>query len=259
MLQINGMKKVIFPTGFLLFLVISIAFNSCKHEPIVPVTYINPNDTTGSGPDSLVEDTTISGIQCNPDTVYFENDILPLLSSTCAKPGCHDAGTAQEGVILTDYQSIISRGKVRPGRPENSDLWRQLVRSGDEKMPPPSSGLSLSQAQIDMIYKWILQGAKNNHCSENAGQCNTVNMSFKDDINPILKAHCLGCHSGNSLSGNINLSGYYNVKVLALDGRLYGVISHSKGYVNMPYAQPKLSECKIDKIKSWIDAGAPNN
>ena len=92
------------------------------------------------------------------------------------------------------------------------------------------------------------------------GPCETNGVTFNSTILPLLQANgCLGCHSGGALSGNISLEGYNNVKIVALNGKLYGAISHSAGFSPMPQGGNKMNNCNINKIKAWIDAGANNN
>lgn len=234
---------------------------SCKHEPIIPPGYPDPNDTTGTNPnDTTGTDPAQDGVPCDPDTVYFENDILPLLSSTCAISGCHDAATAEDGVQLTDYFNIISTGDVRAIEPDKSDLYEVITETDPDKvMPRPSSGLTLTQEQKNMIYDWIMQGAKNNGCNEDYGKCDTTNMSFANDIQPIINLNCLGCHSGSNVSGGVELDDHPGVHTVALSGQLLGAITHSQGYKPMPNGQPKLPDCKIAKIRNWINDGAQNN
>lgn len=236
----------------------------CVHQPIPPVDGSgNTTDTTGTGNN----DTTGTGNNnntnadpCDPDTVYFTNDILPLLNSSCAVSGCHDNATAEDGVILTSYNSVMQTADVRPGDLGDSDLYEVITETDpDKQMPPPSSGITLSQAQINMIAKWIQQGAKNNGCDPNAGGCDTDSVSYAQQLVPVLNTYCLGCHSGTVISGGVNLDGYNNVVAFANSGQLYGAISHAAGYKPMPQGQPKLDSCTIAQFKSWIDAGAPNN
>ena len=64
---------------------------ACEHEPLAPVDP-DPIDTMGMDTmdvDTMGEDTM--GIPCDPDVVYFDRDLLPILKSNCAKSGCHDA------------------------------------------------------------------------------------------------------------------------------------------------------------------------
>lgn len=237
-----------------------VLLTQCVHTPIPPGTGNGNGGTDTTGTDTTGTDTTITGRPCDPDTVYFENDIAPLLASSCAIPGCHDVQTAEEGVIMTGYYNIISTGEVEPGKPGKSDMYEAITETDpDKKMPPPSSGKSLTQDQINMIYTWIAQGAKNNGCDEGAGGCDTLNMSFSQDVYPILQNKCLGCHSGTSPQGNVRLETYAQVSNFVSNGKLSGVIERKAGYVPMPYNQPKMDACLIAKIRSWISDGAPNN
>jgi hypothetical protein len=44
-----------------------------------------------------------------------------------------------------------------------------------------------------------------------------------------------------------------------LNGKLYGSVSSSQGYIPMPYNGPMLPDCYIVMIKNWVDSGAPDN
>lgn len=239
------MKRTL--SSALLLLGILILADSCKHDPWVPTNF-NPS------PDDTV---TTSG-SCDPDTVYFVNDVLPIFQSSCAISGCHDAITAEEGVVLTDYQHILSTGHVHAGDPHGSEVYQVLNETGEEQMPPPSSGVSLTQAQEDAIYTWILQGAANNACTEAA--CDSVGATYSNDVLSILQLHCLSCHSGAATSGGgIKLDSYAQVANYANNGFLLGVITHEPGYSAMPQGGAMLDDCKIGKIRNWINEGAQNN
>lgn len=89
---------------------------------------------------------------------------------------------------------------------------------------------------------------------------NATDVKYSSTITTLLSANgCIGCHSGTAPSGGINLSTHAAVKMVADNGKLYGAINHSPGYVPMPQGGGKLPACDIKKIKAWIDAGAPNN
>ena len=93
-----------------------------------------------------------------------------------------------------------------------------------------------------------------------AKPCDVGTVTFSTTVNGILNSNgCISCHSGSSPSGNISLQGYANVKAVAISGKLYGVVSHSPGFSPMPQGGSKISACDINKIKTWIDAGSPNN
>jgi len=212
-------------------------------NPIVTITTpVTPPPTTN--------------VVCNPDTVYFKQKILTLIVSNCAMSGCHDAISQREGVILTDYNHIIKEVNIK--NPSSSSLYTSLLRTGEERMPPPPMA-AFSKDNIAMVLTWIKQGAKNNSCEASGTACITTNMSFAKDITPILQASCTGCHSGTKPQGAIDLTTYANVSPYALNGKLYGSVAHLAGYIAMPSASVSISSCDISKIKSWIDSGSKNN
>ena len=241
--------------GILAFMLVSTTIPSCVHDPFTPVDS-NPIDTTGNPIDTTGQDTTI--IKCDSNLVYFEQDVLPLIISNCAKSGCHDAITHEEGYNLTSYANIMNSGIVRPNRPDNSKLIKVLTEDGDDAMPPYPNQ-RLTQAQIALLTKWINQGAKDTSCTETVITCNTVNVSYSGFIAPLFTTFCNGCHSGGNPSGGILLNSYNGVKAVAQNGRLMGAISWSAGFQRMPQSGNKLSNCSIDKIQAWINDGAPNN
>src|SRR6187549_3558760 len=79
----------------------------------------------------------------------------------------------------------------------------------------------------------------------------TFEISYANDIVPILAADCYTCHNVFSApteaEGNV-LEGYSNLLPYAQDGRLMGTITHTAGYPEMPDGDPKISDCKIARI-----------
>ncbi|TKK67673.1 cytochrome c [Ilyomonas limi] len=89
--------------------------------------------------------------------------------------------------------------------------------------------------------------------------CDTVNMTYSSDVQPILEANCYSCHGNGNVNGGVTLDSYTGVKLVADNGLLIGVITHAPGYPPMPDGGGKLSDCDINKIKDWINRGASNN
>jgi mono/diheme cytochrome c family protein len=212
-----------------------------------------------------VRDTTFTeppvGDPCDPDTVYFSNDVLPILLSSCAKSGCHDA-TAQEGVRLDSYAATMASGVVVPFDLEESEMWEKMNESDPEDIMPPPPDQPLDADRKEIIRKWIAQGALNLYCDES---CDTFNVTFGSTIWPnIIQKHCLGCHSGGNASGGISLDSYDKVKAQAQipagqPGSLLGAVTHAAGNSPMPQNQPMISDCKIAQLQKWINEGMPNN
>lgn len=221
-------------------------FLACKHELPQPA---GGATGTGGGPGGG------AASACSPDTAYF-NQVLPVLNSNCAVAGCHISPNPADGLDLTTYQSIISSGEVKKFQPGNSDLWKRINETDPAKRMPLGRS-PLSQAQKDLVYKWILQGAQNNFCQSSV--CDTANVSYTASVRPIIANKCQGCHSGTAPGGGHDLGQYAVVKARATDGKLWGAINHLPGFSPMPKVGPKLTDCEIAQFRKWIAAGAPNN
>ncbi len=89
--------------------------------------------------------------------------------------------------------------------------------------------------------------------------CDTSAVTFSNDILPIMNASCNGCHSTASALGGIVLDNYGSVNTQALSGNLYNSVAQINGVSPMPKGGTKLDNCKINKIRIWIAAGALNN
>ena len=214
-------------------------FVACTHEPT------NPNGSTTPP--------TISS-NCSPDSVYFVNEVMPIIASNCAMSGCHDAITRAEGVVLINYATVMEY--VRAGNASRSELYEVIVETDPDKRMPPPPRSPLTAAQIAKIQKWINQGAKNNSC---VGSCDTTQFTYAAVIKPMMDNKCAGCHKAGNLGGNVDLSNYNGTKVVALNGKLLGSISHQSGFSPMPKNSAKLSDCEITQVRRWIAAGSLNN
>lgn len=237
---------------------------SIKHEPNyspMPQGLAQLGDCEIAKIEIWIRDTTFTNPPgenpCNPDTVYFQNTILPLLQSSCGIIGCHDPGTATERIILTDYQNIMNSNIITPGNPGESELYEIISENDPDKIMPPPSNTPLTSQQKATVFTWIQQGALNNYCEQQ--ECDTVNVTFSQTIWPIVQGSCFGCHSGSSPQGGINLDNYQSIVEVVGTGKLMGSIKHESGFSPMPQNGSKLSDCKLSQIQKWIDNGTPNN
>jgi hypothetical protein len=89
--------------------------------------------------------------------------------------------------------------------------------------------------------------------------CDSTISSYKSDVTPVLNNLCYSCHTGASASGGVVLGTYEADKAAALNGKLYGSVSHAPGYSPMPKSGASLNTCQLNKIKKWISLGTPNN
>lgn len=102
-----------------------------------------------------------------PDVVDYNFHIRPILSDKCF--ACHgpDNNTREAGLrldteegaygALADHPDMFA---IVPGKPEDSEVYHRLVTDDDTyRMPPVSSNLTLTTHEIDLVTKWIEQGA----------------------------------------------------------------------------------------------------
>lgn len=89
--------------------------------------------------------------------------------------------------------------------------------------------------------------------------CDSTNVTYSATIAPIMATSCNGCHSSAAASGGVVTDTHDGLKAIASNGKLYGAVNHATGFSPMPQGGSKLAQCTIDKIKTWVDAGAPNN
>jgi hypothetical protein len=97
--------------------------------------------------------------------IDFNRDIRPILSNHCS--ACHgpDPRARKANLRLDDRESAFGKTKsgaprIVPHRLDQSELWARV--SSDEpsvRMPPARAGKPLSPQQIDLLKRWIEQGA----------------------------------------------------------------------------------------------------
>ncbi len=94
------------------------------------------------------------------DRVRFNRDIRPILSETCF--ACHgpDKGQRKAGLRLDQHESILKKKILVAGKPAESEIIARLTARDTSRMPPPDSNRQLKPAQIELIRKWIAQGAE---------------------------------------------------------------------------------------------------
>jgi hypothetical protein len=100
--------------------------------------------------------------------IDFNRDIRPILSDKCIR--CHgpdeeDRKGGQHGLrldTLAGAREDLGGGAfaIVPGDPAKSELIARITTTDDEElMPPRKSGKTLSAAEIDLLKRWIAEGA----------------------------------------------------------------------------------------------------
>ena len=107
-----------------------------------------------------------AGTLHSQDRISFPQDIRPILSDNCFF--CHgpDASRREAGLRL-DLEPAAKDYAIVPGAAEDSELFARITAEDAElRMPPAGTKLSLSARDIDLMGRWIDQGAEwNEHWS----------------------------------------------------------------------------------------------
>jgi hypothetical protein len=103
-----------------------------------------------------------------PDSVSYNFDIRPILADKCL--ACHgpDANKRKAGLRMDVAESAYAALKDEPsahaivaGKPELSAAYLRISTADTSQlMPPPASNLKLTPREVELIKKWIRQGAR---------------------------------------------------------------------------------------------------
>ncbi|MEY4775742.1 MAG: hypothetical protein RL759_255, partial [Verrucomicrobiota bacterium] len=99
------------------------------------------------------------------ERLEFNRDIRPIFSDTCF--ACHGPDEAKtKGKLRLDSLEAARRGgksgdpAIVPGHPERSAVMKRLLTTdADDHMPPAEFHKVLSKDQIDLVARWIKEGA----------------------------------------------------------------------------------------------------
>jgi mono/diheme cytochrome c family protein len=98
------------------------------------------------------------------EPVRFGRDVLPILSANCF--ACHgpDEKNRQAGLRLDVEAAAKAKRRsgfaIAPGEPDKSVILKRMTSNDpDVVMPPPSAHKQVSPAQIEIIRRWIAEGA----------------------------------------------------------------------------------------------------
>ena len=224
----------------IIYSVLLLTIVSCVHDPIIEV---------------VETPILISEHPCDENTVYFEEQILPILQG-CATTECHDAVTAEEDVILDSYDNLIESGIINLTTPENSKIYKRVTDDDlDDRMPPDPAN-PLSMEQTDLILQWIQQGAEENSCPELI--CDTLEVTFALDIEPMVQTFCAACHTGIMPVGSIQIGNYDEIVDVASESVFIDIIDGEFDFT-MPQNTDGLTDCQVRMFEIWIEDGMPNN
>ena len=92
----------------------------------------------------------------------FSTQIKPLLESRCIE--CHNSGALFGELNLENHDMAFkSRSKgpvITPGQPEKSPLYIVLTLPVSDMKSMPPIGHKIPDAEVDLVKRWIKEGAK---------------------------------------------------------------------------------------------------
>jgi WD40 repeat protein len=97
-----------------------------------------------------------------PAKVSFHRDIRPILRVHCQ--GCHQPAKPMGKLVLTSYGELKQGGETTepgfvPGKPDESQLWLQVVTLKGQRPAMPKDRTPLDEADVAKIRQWIVEGA----------------------------------------------------------------------------------------------------
>ena len=102
-----------------------------------------------------------------PDQVDFNFHVKPILSDKCF--ACHGPDMANQKADLRldteegAFKTLLESGgyPIVPGDLDHSTVYKRITSTDPEvKMPPPEFNVSLTSYEIEVLMKWIEQGAE---------------------------------------------------------------------------------------------------
>lgn len=104
---------------------------------------------------------------CGQKEISFKADVQPVLNQYCVE--CHTdggKGTEKSGLMLTSYEGLMKGTKfgaiVKPGDTLTSAMLMLVEGRADPSIKMPHGKAPLPKEKVDLLKKWVEQGAKNN-------------------------------------------------------------------------------------------------
>ncbi len=200
------------------------------------------------------------------EKVDFVKQVLPIFQQNCAK--CHGEKRGSAGLRLHTAAALKvkwdkQKNLIVPGKPEESELYKRLTLPKDDKKRMPKGGEPLAKDKIDLIARWIKEGAVL------PGAAAEPKVDFAKQVLPILQQNCEKCHGEKRASGGMRLNTAAGLKAKwdkAKDLIVAGKPEESELYKRlvlpkdnkkrMPKGGEPLAKDKIDLIAQWIKDGA---
>ena len=95
------------------------------------------------------------------DKLEYNRDIRPILAENCF--ACHgpDSAARKADLRLDRREAAMQMTAIVPSKPDESELIKRILSAdAEERMPPASTKKVLTDAQKDLLRRWIVEGAE---------------------------------------------------------------------------------------------------
>lgn len=216
--------------------------------------------------------------------VSFATQVAPILVKSCG--GCHVAGERGKFQMAT-YEGLMRSGMVQRGAGNASRLV-EVILTGDM----PRGGGKVSAADVGTLVRWIDAGAscdvdptigldllarqgaaaaaappEQAPIAARPARLEAGEVSFANDVAPLLIAQCLDCHGERNPEANLRMA---TLDGLLRGGRSGAAVVPGRGAESllvkkirgvgiegqrMPLNRDPLADGQITMIEKWIDEG----
>ena len=213
----------------------------------------------------------------------FVSEVAPIIEGKCVR--CHGGDNPRKGLDLSTFNGWLKGGEsgrlLSVGKPEKSLLMARVATTERGRMPP--TGDQLSQEELNILAKWITEGATfdGDDKAKMLADLGKPDMpevtvvipapkgnetvSFTRDIAPFMANLCVGCHSGNDPNGGLSLVSFHDMMKGGDSGRVIipgnrdgsRLFRLTGGLENprMPQGQARITRKNYEDLKKWFEEG----
>ena len=105
---------------------------------------------------------------------------------------------------------------------------------------------------VALVYFFGCENNVADDLDQNPTDCAVVEAYYEESVAPILTQNCIGCHSGSSPSGGLNLDDYTSVRGGMID--VLDRVNREEGSSGfMPQVGSKLTDAELSILQSFFE------
>jgi mono/diheme cytochrome c family protein len=187
--------------------------------------------------------------------IFYQGEVQKVFQAKCAS--CHQVGNETELQNILDFDELISKGFVVPGRPEISPVYLLVV----DDIEPRANHSKLTIAEKDIVAAWIIAlydpSGAGGTIGGGGGGANNTYMRVRNEV---LVPYCISCHGATGAAGGIRLDTYQTVMTQVNRNAPASSPVYSQMLFDfMPTGPNKVPLQLKNLVLNWIVDGAQNN